>query len=187
MIMSLMIMIGWSVLATVWFAPTHVGVALSIIFEMALLITIIFLISISQAQLVKVAPHIDKKILRRAWLETKSQYVSSKNAINRNELVTFEEMLYRKNLFRNKMRINEGRTTLSIEEKWEGVTLMPQVDESEFKTWLNTNLVDFNKPFTCYQYLFDLEKQIHTTYEQELQLILLFQLLLITYSEIYSD
>lgn len=41
---SLVIMIAWSVLATVWYTPTHVGVSLSILFEMLLIHLMIFIV-----------------------------------------------------------------------------------------------------------------------------------------------
>lgn len=47
LITALVIMIGWSFLATVWIQPTHVGVALSIIFEFIFLLSLIFMIQIS--------------------------------------------------------------------------------------------------------------------------------------------
>ena len=121
MISSLVIMIAWSILATVWYTPIHVGVSLSIIFEVMLLLLVIFLIQISQLQLKKLANLIDQKILRRAWIEAKVNYVGNRSAFCRQELVTFEEYWQRKNLFRNKVRLVEGRAKLNLEETYEEV------------------------------------------------------------------
>lgn len=106
---SLVIMIAWSVLATVWYTPTHVGVSLSILFEMLLILLMIFIVQISHLQLRKVSTLVDSKIIRRAWLEAKATYVANRNAQTRADLVTYEEFLTRRDLFRNKMRLNEKR------------------------------------------------------------------------------
>jgi hypothetical protein len=128
---SLVILIFWSVLATVWFTPTHVGVSLTIFFEMLLILTMIFLIQISHLQLKKVSSFVDNKIIRKAWLEAKQTYAANRNAQSRADLVTFEEFIMRRDLFRNKMRLGEGRPTLNQEEKWEGVKLIPQVSDAD--------------------------------------------------------
>jgi len=80
-------------------------------------------------------PSIDAKIIRRAWIEAKATYVSNCGALCRDELVTYEEQIKRLNLFRNKVRMTEGRATLSIEEKIESVELV-QVNDSDMQGWL---------------------------------------------------
>ena len=87
---------------------------------------------------------------------------------------------------RNKMRILENRGTLSIEEKFEGVEFLQNVTDEDL-SWLNTNLVDMTKPISQYSYLFDIEQDITKTYRSELELIIMFQLLVIAYTEIYYD
>lgn len=118
------VMICWSALATVWIQPVHVGVSLSILFMFILLLTIIFMIQISHLQLRKLSKHVDNKIIRRAWIESKNMYVQNRNAFNRDELVTYEEYWTRKNVFRNKMRLMQGRNQLSLEERVERVELL---------------------------------------------------------------
>lgn len=54
-------------------------------------------------------------------------------------------------------------------------------------SWLNVNLVDITKPLSCYTYLFEMEKEIAIVYGHELELIIMFQLFVISYSEIYRD
>ncbi len=85
------------------------------------------------------------------------------------------------------MRLDEGRPTLSFEEIWEGVTLIPQVTDDQLAKWLNKNLVDLTKPLSCYSYLFEIEKDIGKAYKEELKLIIMFQLLIIAYTEIYYE
>ena len=85
------------------------------------------------------------------------------------------------------MRLDEGRPTLSFEEIWEGVTIIPQVTDDQLAKWLNKNLVDLTKPLSCYSYLFEIETDIEKAYKEELKLIIMFQLLIIAYTEIYYD
>ena len=106
----------WGVLATAWIAPGDIGVSITILFEHLLLISVIFFAQISHLQLNKLSHYVDNKIIRRAWIDAKQTYVNKRNAINRDELITYEELIMRKNIFRNKMRLNEGRPALSFEE-----------------------------------------------------------------------
>jgi hypothetical protein len=85
------------------------------------------------------------------------------------------------------MRLDEGRPTLSFEEIWEGVTFLASVTDDQMSSWLNKNLVDLSKPLSCYSYLFEIEKEIGKAYTEELKLIVMFQLLIIAYTEIYYD
>ena len=71
---------------------------------------------------------IDKKIIRRAWLEAKQVYIENRNAFSRAELVTYEELFRRRNIFRNRLRLMEGRISLTIGEIADGVQFMSKVD-----------------------------------------------------------
>jgi len=161
---AFILMIMWGVLATAWITPGDVGVTVSILFEHLLLIAMIYFVQISHLQLHKLKNYVDNKIIRRAWIDAKSTYVNNRNAFSRDELVTYEELLMRKNIFRNKMRQNESRPSLSFEEVWEGVTMLPNVTDEMMSSWLNKNLVDLSKPLSCYSYLFEIEKEIGKAY-----------------------
>lgn len=87
---------------------------------------------------------------------------------------------------RNKMRLLENRGSLSLEEKFEGVELLQNVTDDDL-SWLNTNLVDMSQPLSQYSYLFDIEQDITKTYRAELEFIIMFQLLVIAYTEIYYE
>lgn len=43
------------------------------------------------------------------------------------------------------------------------------------------------QPLSQYSYLFDIEKEIRNCYKLELELIIMFQILIIQYTEIYAD
>lgn len=183
---ALVLLLIWSVLATAWFAPVHAGVALSILFEHILIIAMILFVQISHLQLHKLQVYIDRRTIKRAWLESKARYVANRNAFNRDELITFEELMQRRNKMRNKMRLLENRASLSLEEKFEGVELLQNVTDDDL-SWLNTNLVDMSQPLSQYSYLFDIEQDITKTYRAELEFIIMFQLLVIAYTEIYYE
>ena len=136
--------------------------------------SVIYLVQISHLQLFKLKDYVDNKIIKRAWIEAKQTYVNNRNAFSRDELVTFEEYVLRKNIFRNKMRLNEGRQALSFEEIFEGVVFMPQVSDNQMASWLNKNMVDLTNPLSCYSYLFDIEKELTCAYKHELKLIVMF-------------
>lgn len=85
---------------------------------------------------------IDKKIIRRAWLDAKLAYVNGRNAQNREQLITYEKIVERRNYFRNFMRRKEGRNFLTLEEKSEGIVL---VDDSSIDVeWVDENVVNLN-------------------------------------------
>lgn len=76
-LIAIVVMIVWSVLATVWFYPAHAGVSLSILFESILMIFVIFLIQVTHLQMSKLALYIDQKITKNAWLDAKKAYIQS--------------------------------------------------------------------------------------------------------------
>lgn len=47
MLVGFITMIGWSVLCSIWVYPHHVGVSLSILFEIFMMMSIMFIVSIS--------------------------------------------------------------------------------------------------------------------------------------------
>ena len=183
---ALVMLVFWSILATAWFAPSHVGVSLSILFEHLIILCMIFMVQISHLQLHKLQTYIDRRTIKRAWLEAKAKYVAKRNAFNRGELVTYEQVVTRRHQLRNKMRILEGRGSLSIEERFEDVEFIQNVTDDDI-AWINTNLVDMSSQLSQYSYLFELEKDVNKVYNSELELIILFELLVIAYTEIYYD
>ena len=140
LLLGFLVMIAWSVLASIWVYPYHVGVSASILFELLMSIAVLFLVSISNYQLKEVVQDIDKKIIRRAWNETKLSYVTGRGALNREQLLTYDKVLLRRDYFRNYMRVKEGRTELNMEEKIEGVTLIDE--DAVDMEWVDENQVN---------------------------------------------
>lgn len=83
MISGLLILMVWSVTCTVWVYPHNVGVSLSILFEEVLIILVLHLAAVSSLQIKSITEEIDKKILRRAWLDAKIGYINNRSALNR--------------------------------------------------------------------------------------------------------
>lgn len=117
-----------------------------------------------------VTADIDKKIIRRAWLDAKLTYVNGRNASNRHSLLTYEKMFKRRTFFRNYMRKKEGRNYLSLEEKSEGIILIN--DEEIDLDWVDESLVDLNSKYSCYSFLYDVEQTLFRVYREELELII---------------
>jgi hypothetical protein len=107
-----------------------------------LIIVAFHLIGVSSAQLHHVTKEVDKKILRRAFLDAKSAYVNGRQAINRDQLLTYEKITYRRDHFRNHMRVKENRDYLNLEERSEGIKFIPN-QEVDIE-WVDENLVDLN-------------------------------------------
>ena len=64
LIVGFCIAILWAVLASIWIEPTYVGVSLSIIFELILIIIILYLIQQTMIQMHDVQPYIDNLLIR---------------------------------------------------------------------------------------------------------------------------
>jgi hypothetical protein len=105
MLIGYVIMIAWSVLCSVWIEPYYVGVSLSILFELLLIISVLYLVSISQIHFKSVQSYVDSKLIRLAWLDTKKGYVSGRGAPSRDQLITYEVMKERHDNFCNYLRI----------------------------------------------------------------------------------
>ena len=83
------------------------------------------------------------------------------------------------------MRVKEGREGLNIEERNEGVKLIP--NETIDIEWVDENQVNLSSNSSCYSYLYYLEKEQNRIYREELELIVQFQLLIILNAENLHD
>jgi hypothetical protein len=67
-------------------------------------------------------------------------------------------MKLRRDDFRNYIRNKEGRSRLSLEEKFEGTVLK---DKEEIKIdWVDETKVDLEDMNSCYSYLFKIENEV---------------------------
>lgn len=106
----------------------------------------------------RVAALLDRKTIRRAWLDAKSNYILNRNVYNRKELVTYEELLRRRDAVCNQLREIEGRPDLTFEERLEGVELNPStVYENEIKEMEELGLVDIYDKESFRKYSLELE------------------------------
>jgi len=170
-------MMMWSVLCSVWVYPHNVGISIGILFELLLIISAFHLIGVSAHQLKEVTAEIDKKLIRRAWLDAKLGYINNRNALNRETLITYDRAILRRDYFRNYMRDKEGRDSLNLEERNEKVRFIPK-SEIDIE-WVDESKVNLGNVYSCYSYLFDLEKEANRIYKEELELIVQFQLLIV--------
>lgn len=177
LIIGFYILILWAIFASIWIQPTYVGVSLSIIFELILIIVILFLIQQTFIQMHDVQPYIDNMLIRQAWNDAKMGYINGRGAPNREQLLTFEKMKLRRDHFRNFLRQKEGRGSLNFEERFENVIMIP--DNEINIEWIDESLVDISSNHSMYSFLFNIEKDLAKIYIEELELIIQFQLLLI--------
>ena len=68
------------------------------------------------------------------------------------------------------MRDKEGRTSLNLEERNEKVKFIEKKDIDI--EWVDENKVNLGNIYSCYSYLFELEKEANRIYKEELELII---------------
>ena len=114
LVSSLLIILGWSILCSVWIDPFFIGISFSILVELILLVISLHLISITSVQMKDVIEYVDDRLVRNAWLDTKQGYVVGRGADSRENLATYEKVRYRRDNFRNYIRQNEGRPLIPV-------------------------------------------------------------------------
>mmetsp|Transcript_3192 Transcript_3192/g.2146 ORF Transcript_3192/g.2146 Transcript_3192/m.2146 type:complete len:473 (-) Transcript_3192:2031-3449(-) len=115
-LISVIIMMLWSGSCTVWVAPYYIGVSVGILFELILIVIVLYLITITQNELKENMQNIDKKISKIAWLDSKANFVNISNVECKSDLLTYEKAFKRRDHFRNFVRVKEGRKGLSFDE-----------------------------------------------------------------------
>lgn len=90
--------------------------------------------------------------------------------MNREQLKTFERMVWRRDNFRNYLRMKENRDYLNLEERFEGVSFIPN-DEIDIE-WIDESEVNLGSQVSCYSFLYLLEQGIKRVYLLELELII---------------
>ena len=83
LIIGFLILMFWSLMASVWIEPVGFGVSLSALIELFLVIIVLYLISITPTHMKNAEPFIDKMIIKNAWLDAKAGYVNGRGAYNR--------------------------------------------------------------------------------------------------------
>jgi len=133
-----------------------------------MVISVLYLISLSALQFKNVQPFIDNMLLRSAWLEAKDGYVKNRGAMNRDHLLTYEKMIQRRDTLRNHIRQMEGRALLTTNE--EGFKLDPNLDFD----WIDEQFCILSNAHSCNSYLHMVEKSLSGVYIEELELIIQF-------------
>ena len=158
----------WSVLCSVWIAPYYYGIAVSALCEVLLVIFVLFIVAISPLNLRVSLPYIDNLLLKRAWLQAKRSYVNSRNAFSMDELITYKEIIDRReailiHLMNFKRSDNSVRVNAS--KDWN----IDEIDDSNYKE--------------VAAYLFNVEREATKIYSEELELIIMFELLVVLFSQ----
>jgi hypothetical protein len=87
--------------------------------------------------------------------------------------MTYEKIKNRRDIFRNFMRMGEGRDSLNLEERDEGVIFIDNdTVKNEITDCVDETKVNLGSKPSCYSYLFELEKEQNRVYREELELII---------------
>lgn len=63
--------------------------------------TILFLLNVTSQSFADVFSGIDKKVIKRAWLDSKAGYVAARAVSTRDQLVSYEEAIERRRIFKS--------------------------------------------------------------------------------------
>jgi len=169
---SLLLILIWAVLAAAFLKPYWIGICISILLEMTLLIISLYLISISSIQLAAILPFVDDILLKNAWLEAKKGYVRDRGVISRSNLLTYVKMCDRRNDFRELIKLNLERGT--------GVGKQVLFPEGKDYEWIDEEDLNYGSYISQLNFSFNLDKEVNKTYLEELQLLVHFQLMIIS-------
>lgn len=90
-------LLAWAIQCSVWITPFTSGIAVTCLAEVLFLIFVLYLISFTPVLLEDVRPSIDQLIIKRAWLEAKSDYVTTKHIQDPEAMITFSEICQKRN------------------------------------------------------------------------------------------
>lgn len=106
---SLLLVLVWAILAAAFLKPYWIGICISILIEITLVVTALYLISISSIQLAAMLPFVDEILLKNAWMESKKAYIRDRGAFSRASLLTYIKQRDRRNDFREFIRLNKEK------------------------------------------------------------------------------
>jgi hypothetical protein len=113
---------------------------------------------------------VDNILLKNAWLEAKSAYVRDRGAHSRDALLTYMRQRERRDDWRAYLKLNKGQRS-------GGKINFPEGKDYE---WVDEEDVQFSNPISELNYLFDQSTMVKKVYMEELQLVIFFQLMLIS-------
>jgi len=166
-----LVLIIWGILSSNWLEPLYLGVSLCILLVLLMVTLALYLISISTIQLSVVRPFINKQLLKKAWLATKSAYIEEKGAASRDDLVTYAKMRERRDNFRVYIKRAVERGDL-VAGKQGNLNLDPDIDVE----WIDEELVELTSLNSCQSFLHWVDKKMTLQYLDEVELLILFEL-----------
>lgn len=166
---SLLLILIWSVLAAAFLQPYWIGICISILLEIIIVVTALYLISISSIQLAAIMPFVDEILLKNAWMEAKQAYVRDRGAFSRANLLTYIKQRERRDDFRKLVKANAGNAP--------GAQI--KFPDNKDYDWVDEEEVDYGNRVSQLTYVFEQARLTKKTYMEELQLVVYFQLMLI--------
>ena len=88
----LFLSMAWSIMCAVWVTSFEIGIGVTCLVEVIFIIFLLYVASFTPELLEDVMPNIDQLILKRAWLEAKNDYVTTKRIETPDSMVTYEEI-----------------------------------------------------------------------------------------------
>jgi hypothetical protein len=166
-LLSLLLALGWSLGCAVWVTPYYAGISVSCLVEVLIIIFVLFLISLTPGLMQEAECRIDQLLIKQAWLESKDDYVKTKNISTADSMTTFSELA---------VRITQLRKHIKDLAKGNAVDVRVKCE------W-NAHEIDQASITQCRRYLYKLEQDKTDTYQDELGLIVQFELLIILCAE----
>ena len=159
----------WSFQCAIWISPFYYGVGVSCLIEVLTMLFILFLISFTPTLLADNKTNLDQLLVKRSWLEAKTDYVNTKSITTPQSTITFKEMTNKRDAIvehLNKLKKDKNYKAPEEELRW-----MPSYD---FKA---------NSLYHCRKYLYQIEQEKTDIYIEELSLMIHFEILLILHSQ----
>jgi len=179
--LGLVTLIVWTFFSAFSLTPTWFGVIMSVGIQELLLISVLYLTSLTRANILSIADFMSPDLTKKAWLMTKKTYVQNKTALERSELLSYKKMWVRRFYLDNLIKAMQNFPLRSPYP--ENAALFSEFEESKSnpKEYYLAKVKEFMNPeFDCTDLSdlstahFDLCEKVHEAYIEELEQIVQF-------------
>ena len=161
----------WSFQCTIWITPFYYGIGISCLIEVLTMLFVLFLISFTPTLLADNKANLDRLLVKRSWLEAKTDYVNTKSITTPQSTITFKEITEKHD------SIVEHLNKLKSDKNYQ-----PSEEELKWKPG-DMDKNDFMSLYQCRKYLYQVEQEKTDIYIDELSLIIHFEILLILHAQ----
>jgi hypothetical protein len=154
--------IFWSILLSVWVSPMHLGISISTVILILLTFLTLFLITWTPVQFKEAMDCKTDKMIKKAWLDSKKEFITGRNALNLKELYSYSE----------RAELQE-QLTLRIKEVLGGMK-----EANDQYEW-NIDNIDPSSITQLYGLLYKFDEVCEETYFEEIKILVQFELMII--------